>query len=105
MEPPLKGHIDETGFLTQQDFSNMPDKQRETYSRQYAQFVAKEVVKASAAQIFDDLRHTLSAHFTQNPGQKSGDQAQKVMELLSDVECRYYNEFQLQDVFDEVLEL
>jgi len=40
----------------------------------------------------------------QNPGQESGDQAQKVMELLSDVECRYYNEFKLQDVFDEVLE-
>lgn len=82
----------------------MPEKRCETYSRQYAQFVAKEVVKAAAATIFDDLRHTLSTHFKENPGQTSGDQAQKVMELLSDVECRYYNEFKLQEVFDEVLE-
>jgi hypothetical protein len=83
----------------------MPDTHCETYSRQYAQFVAKEVVKAAAASIFDDLRRTLSAHFKENPGQERGDQAQKVMELLSDVECRYYNEFKWQNVFDEVSEL
>ena len=82
----------------------MSETKCETYSRQYAQFVAKEVVKAAAATIFDDLRHTLSTHFKGNPGQGSGDQAQKVMELLSDVECRYYNEFNMQDVFEEVLE-
>jgi hypothetical protein len=82
----------------------MPDSHCETYSRQYAQFVAKEVVKAAAASIFDDLRHTLSTHFKENPGQPSDDQAKKVMELLSDVECRYYNEFNLQGVFDEVSE-
>jgi len=82
----------------------MPDTHNQTYSRQYAQFVTKEVVKAAAATIFDDLRHTLSTHFKDNPGQEGGDQAQKVMELLSDVECRYYNEFNLQEVFDEVSE-
>ena len=82
----------------------MIDNQCERYSRQYAQFVAKEVVKASAAHIFDDLRATLAAHFRDNPAPGCPDGAQKVMDLLSDVECRYYNEFRLQDAFEEVLE-
>ena len=73
------------------------------YTRQYAQFVTKEVVKASSAHIFDDLRATLAQFFKDNPGADSGDTAKRVMELLSDVECRYYNEFKPQDVFDEVL--
>lgn len=76
----------------------------EAYSRQYAQFVAKEVVKASAAHIFDDLRATLSAYFKDSGDPGCGEQAKKVMELLSDVECRYYNEFNLQGTFEEVLE-
>lgn len=76
----------------------------EAYSRQYAQFVAKEVVKASAAHIFDDLRATLAAHFRDAPEPGCAEQAKKVLELLSDVECRYYNEFNLQEVFEEVLE-
>ena len=78
----------------------MPEPKQEKYSRQYAQFVAKEVVKASAAHIFDDLRDTLATHFRDNPA--CPEQAGKVMELLSDVECRYYNEFNLPKVFDEV---
>jgi hypothetical protein len=82
----------------------MIDNKCEKYSRQYAQFVTKEVVKASAANIFDDLRATLSAHFRDNPAPECADQAKKVMELLSDVECRYYNEFNLRDIFEEVLE-
>ena len=77
--------------------------QHENYSRQYAQFVAKEVVKASTSHIFDDLRATLEVFFKENPDSDGAETAKWVMELLSDVECRYYNEFKLQDVFDEVL--
>jgi len=77
--------------------------QDEKYSKQYAQFVTKEVVKASAAHIFDDLRATLTKFFQDNPGADSAQTAKQVLELLSDVECRYYNEFRLQDAFDEVL--
>jgi len=77
--------------------------QDEKYSKQYAQFVAKEVVKASAAHIFDDLRATLTEFFKNNPGTDDTETAKRVLELLSDVECRYYNEFRPQDVFDEVL--
>lgn len=82
----------------------MKDQQSEKYSRQYAQFVAKEVVKASTAKIFDDLRHTLAAHFKAHPDPGCRERDGKVMELLSDVECRYYNEFNLQEAFEEVLE-
>lgn len=82
----------------------MIDSQCERYSRQYAHFVAKEVVKASAAHIFDDLRQTLKSHFEGNPDPAFAEQARKVMELLSDVECRYYNEFNLGETFEEVLE-
>ena len=73
------------------------------YTKQYAQFVTKEVVKASAAHIFDDLRATLAEFFRENPGADNRETAKRVMELLSDVECRYYNTFSLQEVFDEVL--
>jgi len=83
----------------------MTDNACETYSRQYAQFVAKEVLKASAAFIFDDLRATLGAHFKEAATPEAKDQAQKAMDLVSDVECRYYNEFKWQDVFEDVTEL
>lgn len=78
----------------------------ETYSRQYAQFVSKEVVKAAAAHIFDDLRQTLG-EYLKDPAapDECREQAEKVMELLSDVECRYYNEFSIQDAFNEVMDL
>ncbi|MFZ5427382.1 MAG: hypothetical protein ACOZEN_10420 [Thermodesulfobacteriota bacterium] len=82
----------------------MTDGKCELYSRQYAQFVSKEVVKEAAAHIFDDLRATLRAHFEAAGAAVDKAQADKVMEVLSDVECRYYNEFRLQDVFDEVIE-
>jgi len=77
--------------------------QDEKYTEQYARFITKEVVKASAAHIFDDLRATLAEFFKDNPDADSTETAKRVMELLSDVECRYYNEFRQQDVFDEVL--
>ena len=80
------------------------DASCELYSRQYAQFVSKEVVKESAAYIFDALRAALREHFAMNPQAVSPIEAQRVMETLSDVECRYYNEFRLQDVFEEVIE-
>ncbi len=82
----------------------MTDQACEKYSRQYAQFLCKEVVKASAAAIFDDLRATFSAHLRDNPGQPGPELGRAVMDLLSDVECRYYNTFNLQENFDEVLE-
>lgn len=77
----------------------------ERYSRQYAQFISKEVVKEAAAHIFDDLRRTLGDYLKgADAPEDCREQAERVMELLSDVECRYYNEFKLQDVFDEVVE-
>jgi len=82
----------------------MPDKQCELYSRQYAQFVAKEVVKESTARIFDDLRQAFSGYFRENAVPGCEEQAARIMELLSDVEVRHYNDFKLQDVFEEVLE-
>ena len=82
----------------------MTENSCETYSRQYAQFVAKEVVKTSTAYIFDSLRAALKAHFAEHPAPGCEEQASKVLEILSDVECAYYNEFKLQDAFDEVLE-
>ncbi len=82
----------------------MTENSCESYSRQYAQFVAKEVVKTSTAHIFDSLRAALGAHFKENPAPGCEAQAAKVMEILSDVECAYYNEFKLQEAFDEVLE-
>lgn len=82
----------------------MTDQTCERYSRQYAQYIAKEVVKEAAAHIFDDLRATLSAHFKENPEPGCEEQATRVMELLSDVECRYYNEFKVPEVFEEVVE-
>lgn len=82
----------------------MTDDKCELYSRQYAQFVSKEVVKEAAAHIFDDLRATLRSHFESSGTAVEKAEADRVMELLSDVECRYYNEFKLQDVFDEVIE-
>ena len=82
----------------------MTENSCESYSRQYAQFVAKEVVKTSTAHIFDSLRAALKAHFEEHPAPGCEEQASKVMEILSDVECAYYNEFSLQEAFDEVLE-
>jgi len=82
----------------------MSDTNRESYSRLYAQFVAKEVVKTSTAYIFDSLRAALKVHFAEHPAPGCEEQASKVMEILSDVECAYYNEFKLQEAFDEVLE-
>ncbi|WP_243358908.1 hypothetical protein [Fundidesulfovibrio terrae] len=82
----------------------MQDKQCELYSRQYAQFVSKEVVKEAAARIFDDLRGTLSQYLKDNAVPGCEAQAERIMELLSDVEVRHYNEFKLQDVFEEVIE-
>lgn len=82
----------------------MSDISCEAYSRQYAQFVAKEVVKTSTAFIFDSLRAALTEHFKSNPAAGCEGQASKVLEILSDVECAYYNEFKLQEAFEEVLE-
>lgn len=84
--------------------THMTQNSCEAYSRQYAQFVAKEVVKASTAHIFDSLRAALADHFKNNPTPGCEPQAAKVMEILSDVECAYYNEFNLQEAFEEVLE-
>ena len=72
-------------------------------SKLYAEFVTKEVVKAAAAHIFDDLRATLKGHLQANPVPGCQAQAQAVLDLLSEVECRYYNEFKLPDVMEEVM--
>jgi len=72
-------------------------------SDSYARFVTKEVLKAAAAHIFDDLRATLKARLYDAPTPGCEEQARAVMDLLSDVECRYYNEFNMTEVMDEVM--
>lgn len=80
-----------------------PAAQSPPLSKLYAEFVTKEVVKAAAAHIFDDLRVTLKGHLQSHPLPGCEAQAQAVMDLLSEVECRYYNEFKLAEVMEEVL--
>lgn len=82
----------------------MPDNACYQLSQTYALFVTKEVLKEAAGSIFDDMRRTLSEHFAQNPVPGCQEQASTVMDLLSDVECRYYNTFDLPAVFNEVTE-
>ena len=72
-------------------------------SKIYAEFVTKEVVKAAAAHIFDDLRATLKGHLQGHAAPGCEAQAQAVLDLLSEVECRYYNEFKLAEVMEEVM--
>ena len=74
----------------------------ETYSRQYAQFVAKEVMKATAADIFDNLRRALKDALAAAPDKKPEELAEMVMDTLSDVEVAFYNGFDLAAVFEEV---
>lgn len=69
----------------------------------YARFVTKEVLKAQAAHIFDDLRRTLGRHLESADTPEGRQEAKRALELLSDVECRFYTEFDWQTVFDEVL--
>lgn len=82
----------------------MPNDSCPQFTQNYALFVTKEVLKEAAGSIFDDMRQTLSAHFANHPHPGCEEQAKKVMELLSDVECRYYNTFDLPAVFHEVME-
>jgi ABC-type transport system involved in cytochrome bd biosynthesis fused ATPase/permease subunit len=74
----------------------------ETYSRQYAQFVSKEVMKAAAADIFDNLRRDMRDALAAAPGKSPEELAEIVMETLSDVEVAFYNDFDLAAVFEEV---
>jgi len=80
----------------------MDSQSCELYSRQYAQYVAKEAVKASAGKIFDDLRAAFKAGMEAAP--QDAQALRRALDLLSDVECRYYNEFDIQAVFEEILE-
>lgn len=82
----------------------MPNESSPRFSQNYALFVAKEVLKEAAGSIFDDLRQTLKAHFANHTTPGCEEQAGAVMDLLSDVECRYYNTFDLPAVFHEVIE-
>lgn len=74
----------------------------ETYSRQYAQYVSKEVMKATAADIFDNLRRAMRDALAAAPDKSPEELAGLVMDTLSDVEVAFYNDFDLAAVFEEV---
>ncbi len=67
----------------------------------YAQFIAKEACKESAARIFDSARAQLRNSFT---GEKNAEMLQKALDALSDAECNYYNTFRIEDVISDILE-
>ena len=73
-------------------------------SPNYAFFVTKEVVKAAMAYLTDDLHLHLKEHLEQNCPPGCHDWAKRVTEILSEAECRYYNQFNLAEAFAEVLE-
>jgi hypothetical protein len=80
----------------------MDNQQGQGLSQNYAFYVAKEVVKAAVAYLTDDMRRTLGEHLKNCPP-GCQEWAQQTVDLLSEVEVRYYNEFDLPEVFAEVL--
>lgn len=81
----------------------MTGTENERYSRQYAQYIAKEVTKEAAASIFGTLRAALKEHASAPQNRISPEASARILEVLSDVECRYYNEFKPNEVFEEVV--
>ncbi|WP_156921773.1 hypothetical protein [Desulfovibrio inopinatus] len=67
----------------------------------YAQFIAKEACKESAARIFDTVRNRLHNAL---PGEENATLRQQALDALSDAECDYYNTFRIEDVIADILE-